>query len=232
MKPMPCKLTAIIIGNRMKQRVQDLEQQLCEMRARQQQQQQYFPQDMAPNVAPDGSMCFVPNASNMSSALWQQTTSLSRTPGSLPQEMWPGMAVDGASPAMTDSVPIAANPYMARFPHQTQFGSPALLNQINPVATAGLDHVPNVMMSPGMEMPSDAPMQRIYRNGSAGSTPNQESLQLDAHFGYRGAVTGLGKYCASDLAWGLLFNTSPRPCIGNFRRRRKRHQPIHKPGLI
>lgn len=176
----------------MKQRVQDLEQQLCEMRARQQ-QQQYFPQDMSGTVTPDGSMGFVPNAGNMPPALWQQSMSLPRTPGSMPQEMWPAMAVDGTPQAMPETVAMPGNPYMARgFPQQAPFNNPALLNQLNPSAATGLDHVPNVMMSPSMEMPNESPMHRLYRNSSSASTPNQESLQLDAHFGYRGTVTGLG----------------------------------------
>ncbi|KAJ3497226.1 hypothetical protein NLG97_g2065 [Lecanicillium saksenae] len=184
--------------NRMKQRVQDLEQQLCEMRARQQ-QQQYFPQDMSGAVTPDGSMGFVPNGASMPPALWQQSMSLPRTPGSIPQEMWPAMAVDGTPQHMSETVPMAGNPYMARsFPQQAPFNNPALLNQLNPSAAASIDHVPNVMMSPSMEMPGESPMQRLYRNGSAGSTPNQETIQLDAHFGYRGTVTGLGQ--ASEIS--------------------------------
>ncbi|PQK14259.1 hypothetical protein BB8028_0004g11890 [Beauveria bassiana] len=178
--------------NRMKQRVQDLEQQLCEMRARQQ-QQQYYPQDMPGAVTPDGSMGFVPNAGNMPPALWQQTMSLPRTPGSMPQEMWPGMAVDGAAQPMPDAVSMAGNPYMNRnFHQQPPFNNPALLNH----AAASLDQVP--LMSPSLEMPGEPAMQRLYRNGSAASTPNQESLQLDAHFGYRGSVTGLGQ--ASEIS--------------------------------
>lgn len=179
-------------GNRMKQRVQDLEQQLCEMRARQQ-QQQYYPQDMSGTVTPDGSMGFVPNAGSMPPALWQQTMSLPRTPGSMPQEMWPAMAVESPNQPMPDAVSMAGNPYMARnFHQQPPFNNPALLNQLSPSAATGLDQVP--MMSPTMEMPGEPSMQRLYRNGSAASTPNQESLQLDAHFGYRGTVTGLGMF--------------------------------------
>ncbi|OAA69776.1 hypothetical protein ISF_03046 [Cordyceps fumosorosea ARSEF 2679] len=176
--------------NRMKQRVQDLEQQLCEMRARQQ-QQQYYPQDMPGTVTPDGSMGFVPNAGNMPPTLWQQTMTLPRTPGSMSHDMWPGMAVDGTAQAMPETVSMAANPYIARsFHHQPPFNNPALLNQLNPSAATGLEQVP--MMSPSLEMPGESSMQRLYRNGSTASTPNQESLQLDAHFGYRGTVTGLG----------------------------------------
>ncbi|OAR02076.1 hypothetical protein LLEC1_06722 [Akanthomyces lecanii] len=175
--------------NRMKQRVQDLEQQLCEMRARQQ-QQQYYPQDMSGTVTPDGSMGFIPNAGNMPPALWQPTMALPRTPGSMPQEMWPAMAVDSPHQPMPDAVAMAGNPYMARnFHQQPPFNNAALLNQLNPSAATGLDQVP--MMSPTLEMAGEPPMQRLYRNGSAASTPNQESLQLDAHFGYRGTVTGL-----------------------------------------
>lgn len=177
----------------MKQRVQDLEQQLCEMRARQQ-QQQYFSQDMPGNVTPDGSMCFMPNSGSMPPGIWQPNTSLPRTPGSLPQEMWPGMAVDGTAQPIPEAVPMTGNPYLGRgFQQSAPYNNPALLNQLNPAATS-LDHVPNVIMSPNMDMHTESPMHRLYRNGSAGSTPNQESLQLDAHFGYRGTVTGVGTH--------------------------------------
>lgn len=140
----------------MKQRVQDLEQQLCEMRARQQQAQYAYGPEYTPALNPDGSVCMPPGGPGVSS-IWQPSPAIPRHPGMPPGDMWAtnmggggpedGMMGSGFPRGLFAAGPEAGHGHM----HHAAFGSGAssCISPLNLPTTPSIDQLPPSMLATG-----------------------------------------------------------------------------------
>ncbi len=178
-----CTRTKLVAGNRMKQRVQDLERQLCEMRTRQQ-QQQYFPHDLPTS---DGSIAFNPSTGCLPPQLWQQQpTSYPMSP-----EIWPPMPSPASHYQVHDGTGMTASAFMSRsFPPQPSYNESTLMNQMHLTPAS---HSPNVMLQSDIELQHSSPIMGLYGDERGARLTASEQVPFDTRLQFERAPVDSGK---------------------------------------
>lgn len=146
----------------MKQRVQDLEQQLCEMRARQQQAQYAYGSEYTPALNPDGSACMPPPGGPAGvSSIWQPNSATPRHPSMAGNEMWQAMGHDGHRSSQ-DMMGFPAGFMTPGFPQQQQqpFHNAASMSPLN-LPTSTIDQLPQSMLPHDLDGQPVSPMHKM-----------------------------------------------------------------------
>lgn len=171
----------------MKQRVQDLEAQLCEMRARQQQAQFAGAEYPAANMHAEGTLPY-PTGANMQHTMWQAAPNMTRTPGVMPNDVWPTMPVDGTHTPNTD-VSMQSNAFIPQSFQSHGFPTSGVMSPLNLPGSSGIDNLPHTMMPSDMDMHSPEAMghpgrgsldvQSLYKMGHPSEVSEEDANPWD-----------------------------------------------------
>lgn len=169
----------------MKQRVQDLEQQLCEMRARQQHQQLPVGAEFNPGMT-DTNVPF-PGTSNMP-AVWQQVPGIARGHAVVPNEAWPTMPVDGTHTPAGD-VAMQSNAFIPQSFQSPGFPTSGVMSPLNLPAAGHVDGLPRSLMPSEMDIQPPEGMghpgrgsfdvQSLYKLGHPSEVSEDDSSAWD-----------------------------------------------------
>lgn len=155
----------------MKQRVQDLERQLCEMRTRQQ-QQQYFTREYS---VTDGHIPFHASAGNLPPQSWQQQP----TTYPMSPDIWPPIPSQTPHYQAHDGTAMAASALMSHsFPPQPCYNDSTLMNNMQALGSASQS--PNVVLQSDIELQHSSPMRLYTEEPTVGFISSEQ-----AHFSPR-----------------------------------------------
>lgn len=193
----------------MKQRVQDLERQLCEMKTRhhqeqqhqqqqqhhqqqhqqqQHQQQHYFSPDLIPG---DGSICFSPGAGCLPPPIWQHHS----TTNTMSPDMWPSISSSRPEHQMYDASGVPASSVFPRnLPQHASYGKSTSHGQMHLARGPPMNQTPNIVIQADTELHQPSSNIGIYgeENGMGFTAPDQ--THIDTGFACDATSLGQGKH--------------------------------------